>query len=143
MSKLKKVLIGEIGVDSGQLMVVDPCYLSRWKDNDFDYQRVYTHTDGTILKYGVDFNNYEEIIGKCGRTMNEMIMSNSVKEITAVDDNSMSYNGACRTTLIHKYGILEDGGAAVFGSGYGDGCYLVYAHINDEGRVMKVTIDMR
>ena len=143
MSKLKKVLIGEISVDSGQLMVVDPCYLSNWQDNEFNYQREYVHTNGTILKYGEDFNNYEEIIEKYGKTMNKMIRSNSVKEITAVDDDSMSYNGACRTTLKHKYGILESGSAAVFSSGYGDGCYPVYAHINDEGRVMKVTIDMR
>lgn len=124
-------------------MVVDPCYLSVWKDNDFVYQRSYIHIDGTILKYGVDFNNYEEIIGKYSRTMNEMIRSNNVREISDVDDNSMSYIGACRTTLKYKYGILEDGGAAVFSSGYGDGYYPVYAHINNEGRVMKVTIDMR
>lgn len=27
-------LIGHIGVDSGQIMVGDPCYLKEWKDND-------------------------------------------------------------------------------------------------------------
>ena len=32
----KRVLIGSIGVDSGQVMVVDPCYLSNWKANEFD-----------------------------------------------------------------------------------------------------------
>lgn len=28
--------IGSVAVDSGQLMVVDPCYLGRWKDDEFD-----------------------------------------------------------------------------------------------------------
>jgi len=28
--------IGQVAVDSGQLMVVDPCYLGRWVDNEFD-----------------------------------------------------------------------------------------------------------
>ena len=33
--KLTKKLIGRCPVDSGQLMIVDPCYLSVWKDGDF------------------------------------------------------------------------------------------------------------
>lgn len=28
-------LVGHCPVDSGQLMVSDPCYLDAWKDNDF------------------------------------------------------------------------------------------------------------
>lgn len=27
--------IGEVWVDSGQVMIVDPCYLKDWVDNDF------------------------------------------------------------------------------------------------------------
>jgi len=30
-----KVKLGEIGVDSGQVMVCDPCYLDGWKSNEF------------------------------------------------------------------------------------------------------------
>jgi len=29
-----KTLIGYCGVDSGQIMITDPCYLSTWKDNE-------------------------------------------------------------------------------------------------------------
>jgi hypothetical protein len=29
----RKVLIGSIGVDSGQVMIGDPCYLTRWVDD--------------------------------------------------------------------------------------------------------------
>ena len=31
----KRKLIGHCAVDSGQLLVVDPCYLSEWKDGEF------------------------------------------------------------------------------------------------------------
>jgi len=30
-----KKLIGHCGVDSGQLLIVDPCYLNQWKDGEF------------------------------------------------------------------------------------------------------------
>ena len=32
----KKTLLGYCGVDSGQLMIADPCYLSDWKDTEHD-----------------------------------------------------------------------------------------------------------
>lgn len=34
MFKLKKV--GDVAVDSGQVLVVDPCYLHEWKHGEFD-----------------------------------------------------------------------------------------------------------
>jgi len=34
--KNTKKIIGYCGVDSGQLLVIDPCYLSKWKDGEFD-----------------------------------------------------------------------------------------------------------
>lgn len=33
---IERKMIGKIDVDSGQVMVGDPCYLSDWIDNDFD-----------------------------------------------------------------------------------------------------------
>jgi hypothetical protein len=36
MKKNIKKIIGYCGVDSGQLLVIDPCYLSKWKDGEFD-----------------------------------------------------------------------------------------------------------
>jgi hypothetical protein len=36
----QRLRIGGVGVDSGQIMVGDPCYLSDWKDNDFSDQAV-------------------------------------------------------------------------------------------------------
>lgn len=36
MKKSFKEAIGTCAVDSGQLLIVDPCYLSRWKDNELN-----------------------------------------------------------------------------------------------------------
>ena len=36
-----KTLIGKVGVDSGQLMVTDPCYLDRFENNDYKPTRKY------------------------------------------------------------------------------------------------------
>lgn len=38
--------------------------------------------------------------------------------------------------------IIDDLRVA-FSSGYGDGLYPVYAEYNDDGRIVRVTIDMR
>ena len=35
MKKINRKLIGRVAVDSGQLIITDPCYLTEWKDNDF------------------------------------------------------------------------------------------------------------
>lgn len=34
-----KKLLGKIGVDSGQILVCDPCYLSDWKDGEVDFEK--------------------------------------------------------------------------------------------------------
>jgi len=36
MKKLTIKKLGECGVDSGQLFLIDPCYLAHYKDNEFD-----------------------------------------------------------------------------------------------------------
>lgn len=37
---LTRELIGEVFVDSGQLMIGDPCYLKDWKDGDVEMDRL-------------------------------------------------------------------------------------------------------
>jgi len=36
MEEDKRFLLGYVSVDSGQLILVDPCYLKDWKDGPFD-----------------------------------------------------------------------------------------------------------
>ena len=33
---MKRILLGRCAVDSGQILLVDPCYLSNWKDGEHD-----------------------------------------------------------------------------------------------------------
>lgn len=44
MKKLKNAFrkLGEVGVDSGGLIIVDPCYLSKWKDGEYGKNNHYT-----------------------------------------------------------------------------------------------------
>lgn len=62
--ELKRVFIGEVGVDSGQLMIVDPCYLHNWEPGDFNpknphpsnsYDEVCRVTAATKEYYGQTF----------------------------------------------------------------------------------------
>ena len=50
------------------------------------------------------------------------------------------YLGACGVTLKEGYGMLGNGSAVAFTTGYGDGVYPVYADFNEDGRIVKVTI---
>jgi hypothetical protein len=51
------------------------------------------------------------------------------------------YLGACGVTLADDFGQLGSADAVAFSTGYGDGLYPVYVHVNSEGRVSKVVID--
>ena len=48
-------LIGHVGVDSGQLLLCDPCYIdSQWEKEDFTDIRVHQHKDTKdTLTYGI------------------------------------------------------------------------------------------
>lgn len=87
--------IGSVWVDSGQMMLGDPCYLEQWGGHDAAFDR----------------------------------------------PGEYSYAGACTATCSDESaGMLGDGLAAVFSTGYGDGTYPVDVTYNSEGRVVAVTI---
>ena len=46
---MKKV--GEVWVDSGQVMITDPCYLKAWKDNEFTYEENQAEPKDTSYTY--------------------------------------------------------------------------------------------
>lgn len=61
--RIEVVYIGEVGVDSGQLMVTDPCYIDQeWKREQFLIQRDQEHTDDTVYNYSYN--------GACNATLN-------------------------------------------------------------------------
>jgi hypothetical protein len=87
--------IGSVLVDSGQLIITDPCHLEEWEHGDY-----------------------------CPGAEN-------------------SYAEACNASLSDEgYGEVLGGSAIVFSSGYGDGMYPVYAKRDEDGRIVRVEIDM-
>ena len=155
---MKKIKLGNVGVDSGQLMITDPCYIGKWESNQFQDIRKYKNKQGKILQYGKDFDNYEQIIPKYKTTMNKLISGGEWEKLPHphAEDRSYSYRGSCMaTTKSSSTGVsIAYGGELVnslgvplgvsFSSGYGDGCYEVYAYVkNIDGwgeRVCKVEI---
>ena len=164
--KRKKVQIGVVGVDSGQLLVCDPCYiLSEWKGEGTQRQlRYYSDRNGDkwACNYHVtisetetfgfnlftDFETvFEDGIHK-GKTPNMLVSSGEWVENQTPDVDEFSYSGCCSTTLSKQrggqlnYKMGHAGVGVAFSSGYGDGCYPVFAEYNDDGRVIRVTIEM-
>jgi len=143
--------IGVVGVDSGQILVCDPCYIdSEWRHEEFEDIRKHKHNDGTILQYRVDFEHYEAIIPKYGKTMNQIIAD---KEAIDIPNNEsarhpFSYNACCKKTCGKNetdgqlnFEMGHEGVGVVTSSGWGDGLYPVIADIDDKtGRVRSITV---
>jgi len=147
--------IGVVGVDSGQLVICDPCYIdSEWDHNDeYDRDQVFdvsymgkksVFDMGEALKNGINFNTllkqYENL------TMNELVKEGFAKERPVKETKTFGYNGCCKATISKNrggqlnYKMGHAGAGVAVSSGYGDGVYPVIAHYNDEGRVAKVEI---
>ncbi len=145
-------IIGEVGVDSGQILVCDPCYIdSEWKYEECSFDRKHRHLDGTVLQYRVDFPNYGVVIPKYGKTMNQIIADKEAYEIPeSPAEYSFSYNACCKKTCRDdeeenngqlNYEAGHPGVGVVTSSGYGDGVYPVVADIDDKtGRVKSITV---
>ncbi|KKM60572.1 hypothetical protein LCGC14_1540580 [marine sediment metagenome] len=112
------VQIGEVGVDSGQLMLCDPSYIgSQWSERDWE---------------DMDVN------------LNEPSQESQF-------DGEFSYVGCCVSRQVEgmagqlNYRLGHAGAGVVTNTGLGDGCYPVYAEIEDMGtwgrRVVKIWVD--
>lgn len=147
---IEVVLLGMVSVDSGQLMITDPCYVgSQWGDEPFDLNRIYDDKDtGKAWKYGVDFLNYADLILDIGQTPRQLIGSGRFveREMEVPDKFRYSYNGACQATLSSGHGELvhqegHPGAGVVFNTAYGDGYYPVYGEKHD-GRNVRIYINV-
>jgi hypothetical protein len=147
---MKTVQIGVVGVDSGQLVICDPCYIdSEWEKEDFEDIRKYRHkTTGDILEYRVDFDNYESPIEKYdGQTMNQLSKTGEWQSIDDVPaENEFCYNACCKATLSKRghgqlyYKAGHEGVGVVFSTAFGDGVFPVYAHYNNAGDLTHVSV---
>lgn len=145
-------LIGYVGVDSGQVMIVDPCYLGRWKDNEFNYR-----TGIRNKTTGREICCWEEIegVGKInwatplpefeGKNMNTLAedVENWEKFEEYPDAGDFSYSGVAGITCGEESaGEIAIGGTSCVAStsGYGDGEYPVYLKRTKNGRIKEMTI---
>ena len=141
--------IGDVGVDSGQLMITDPCYLlNQWKNKEFVDVRILTDNKGNKYQYRKDFDNYESVLAPFNKTVNQLVEEGILTQVPVEETGEYSYDGASKATLSDKgYGQLNftaghAGAGVAFSSGYGDGLYPVYARKDSDGCIMEVRIMM-
>ena len=139
-----KIKLGSVGVDSGQLMVTDPCYVKMFKNNEFDPKtKFYDSKKDKTLVYPDDFKNFEDdIIEGYNKNMNTLIKEKIFDEVKEKsNDKSYSFTGACSQTLYNENlgGEIGNGLGLSFATGYGDGCYPIYAHYDDDGWGKRIT----
>jgi len=143
-------LIGHVGVDSGQLLLCDPCYIdSQWMKEDFEDFRAYQHKDTkNELTYRIDFRNYAEPIESYGgKNMNELIETGEWEEVPRPDvTHPFSYNACAHATLSEDghgqlyYNHGRPGVGVAFSTAFGDGTYPVLAHYHSDGTLRSVEV---
>lgn len=143
------VLVGHVGVDSGQLMIVDPCYLDRWVNNDFNFKAgIRNKQTGKIICCWDELENVGKINwatplpeynGKC---MNDLAEDKDTWEkfTDYPDKGGFNYSGVSAVTCDDNFGEIESGTAVVSSTNFGDGVYPVYAEVKG-GRVKRLIVD--
>jgi len=156
MNNLEWIKIGEVGVDSGGLMLCDPSYINgMWQKGEYMDIRLYKDkSTGKMFAYDTKhsrmieedieyFNNFETILST-GKTPNKHNADNEWENIN-INDESFSYNGVKHTgKKLYKqinYPLGHAGLAVAFNSGLGDGCYDVLAKIY-RGSILEVKVVM-
>lgn len=153
------VLLGSVGVDSGQLMVCDPCYIdSEWipKQKPSGYPMEVLTEEGKkrfpdnkdwswcYNGHGTTYESPQVALG--GLSVNGAREQGLVKAVPNPEKKEFSYRGCCDASgaggkaLPYKFG--HAGAAVCFPSGYGDGLYEVWAKKNSDGRVVEVRVVM-
>ncbi|WP_155591104.1 hypothetical protein [Lysinibacillus cavernae] len=164
MSEERKVSLGVVGVDSGQLMIIDPCYInSEWK------------VDGNPIAvkfWGRDEDKLSSLLKNLGYTISEEdvkyvsctnmnaedtlnMIKKTAKEndllIVSTIETDNSFDTVCKLTSDEEkqggqlhYKLGHEGLGVAFRSGFGDGMYEVFATIKDCSqwgeRISKVEI---
>ncbi len=146
-------MVGYVGVDSGQVMIVDPCYLKEWNDNDFNYRTgIRNKKTGRIIccwdeVEGLGKINWATSLPEFdGKDMNALAedKENWEKFDEYPDAGDFSYSGVCGITCGEENAgeIAIGGSSCVASSTYlGDGSYPVYAVKDKYGRIKRLIID--
>ena len=165
----RKVRIGECGVDSGQMMLMDPCYVdSEWRPKNIsrDVECRFWGRDHERMAELLKSRGYEVKMVQEPHVWSAVMLgcppSDTIKEIQSISADEQvrvmvsthsesSYDECCDLTCgpdkggqLH-YKMGHAGLGVVTRTGFGDGCYPVFARIADCGqfgeRVQSVTIE--
>lgn len=163
---MERKLIGRVGVDSGQLLIIDPCYIEdHWKkDNESellginfwgagkDNAAIFLKNKGYEV---IEENEHICLIKTSDKNVAQKIQEDLVEflktdlgVIVSREVNTGSYQQVCELTLgEERAGQLGEVIGVAFQSGFGDGLYDVYATYKDcsfgphkDKRISKVEI---
>jgi len=147
---LEIVEIGSVAVDSGQLMITDPCYVdSEWEKEKFEDIRLYKDKNtNNIYQFRKDFNHYDETIKGYNENVNKLIKEGQLIEIQDIAaEYNYSYKGASTVSLSEtgvgelKFKLGNRGAGVVFRTVAGDGTFPVYAEKYDE-KIIRVYVNL-
>ncbi|MCG9625234.1 hypothetical protein L1D34_10310 [Vibrio mediterranei] len=149
-SDIELVSLGEVGVDSGSLMITDPCYIDLcWKKEGFVPQNKFKDvSNGRVYQIYREFMRYDETLEGYDKTINELIKDGVWEPIEEHRPMSYSHSGAAHATLTNEgYGALpfDDG---KLGAGFaiktvhGDGFYQIIGE-RYKGDIVRIYIDLR
>ena len=170
MRKEQLVKVGVVGVDSGQVIICDPCYIgSEWRiapvDESVVPSRVYKDKKtgktyafkgdvGAGIKVDVKFDNYDSPLKDYkGKTPNKVRKAGLWKAVEPDPKHDkrgeFSYPGVCHTTLTPAgfgqlmYKMGHAGAGIASRTMCGDGCFPVFAEVDNEGAVKRLIIDFQ
>lgn len=158
----ERVLVGHVSVDSGQIIIVDPCYLSEWDEGNSDSEasefsdEFMGALEGPAINLDdidqetlelVDLDGLDLDTEEGNRFARVRISHVGFAKAIRKEAGRFSYLGVCgalETTLFAEI-AFKRAGVVASGSGLGDGHYPVYATIEDCGerlgkRVAKLEI---
>jgi hypothetical protein len=168
MKYLRKKLLGIVFVDSGSLIVTDPCYISQWQQKgsnpaelhfwgrDKDTLAAYLKKQGQFFKvkkrnsyYSVRHKDYsaeylQEYLNRIIAEKNWLVITDIVEDSVINRAYDVRYSNDMGGQVESINGNLGLG--VIFSSGLGDGAYEVwayYAKLPDWGeRIVKVEVQL-
>lgn len=152
--------VGRVGVDSGQLMVCDPCYVdSQWvRDTEPPGHKTIVPTaagrrhwkglpKGWSATFPFEWGTYADVAPALGMSVSDALAAKLLEFAPeSPPSRAFSYRGACEVSgkMGGDFGQLENGIgvpiAVAFSSGFGDGVYDVLAQRNKDGRIVEVRV---
>jgi hypothetical protein len=122
-SLMAREFIGTVGVDSGSVMIIDPCYLNdpmRWKTEKFAESAEKADAEGN---YPMASN-----------------MRRLFTEKTQLQNLISDWDKYCEDSKDRDYQPCEYAGGVISPTRNGDGGFPVYVHRDKDGRVKKMEI---